>query len=321
MSRSTVNKADSEGVTSDAAPHIRSRFALRRAALVAVGIVVVVCVLGIVADVVAASRSEHRLSASLASAPGITYPPEVTLGGFPFITHASSGAFGAATITARGVPINGCSYPAMGDCFAELGASLGSFTVPDGFRISPTDTLRTTSVTAYTLLNSVNLGRMLGIVDLTVNTPATPDRVGGGGPQFGNLERTSGVVLTGTVALPPDSAPPTGRGPAPERAPSASAYPGPRTKVSVTVDLSVRAGRLHLQATGFYTGPEKHVSSPALDGNDKQSLRNAVLARFTTTLPPLPMPWDLPATGAHSSGSDVLLTAESGQRDLQPERF
>lgn len=321
MSRSAVNKADSDVMTSDAATPDSSRHRIRRTLLGAVVVVVVVCAIGLVADQIAASRAEARLSASLASAPGITYRPEVTLGGFPFVTHARSGQFSGAVITARGVPIGGCTYPQTGHCFAELGASLGAVRVPDGFGIAPGDTLHASSVTAYTLLNSVNLGRLMGILDLTVNTPATGDRVGGGGPQFGNLERRSGVVLTGTVALPPESAPPLGATPSPDNAPSASGYPGARTKVSVTVDLSVRDGRLHLQATGFYTGPEEHVTSSELDGADKQPLRRAVLNRFTATLPILPMPWDLPPTGAHSSGSDVMLTAESGPRDLRPEQF
>lgn len=322
MSRSAVNKADSEAVTSDAATPAPSRHRLRRTLLVALALVVVLGAAAVIVDTVAASRVEHRLSMSLASAPGITYRPEVTLGGFPFLTHASSGEFTGATITARGVPIpQGCSYPAAGPCFAELGATLGALRVPDGFDIGPADTLHTDSIAAYSRLDSVNLGRMLGILDLTVNTPAGPDRVGGGGPQFGNLERTSGIVLTGSVALPPTSAPPTGATPSPQRAPSASEYPGPRTRVSVTVEVSVRDGRLHLQATGFYTGPEKHVDAPELAGADQAARRAAVLGRFTATLPLLPMPWDLPATGAHSSGSDILLTAGSGPRDLLPARF
>ncbi|WP_185091046.1 LmeA family phospholipid-binding protein [Gordonia oryzae] len=322
MSRSAVNKAGSEAVTSDAATPAPWRHRLRRALLVALALVVVVGAIAAIADTVAASRGEHRLSTSLASAAGIAYPPEVTLGGLPFLTHASSGEFTGATITARGVPIaQGCSYPAAGPCFAELGATLGTLRVPNGFNIGSTDTMHAASVIAYSRLDSVNLGRMLGVLDLTVNTPAGPDRVGGGGPQFGNLERTSGIVLTGSVALPPDSAPPTGATPSPQRAPSASEYPGPRTRVSVTVEVSVRDGRLHVQATGFYTGPEKHVEAPELVGADKSSLRAAVLARFTATLPLLPMPWDLPATGAHSSGSDILLTAGSGPRDLLPGLF
>ncbi|MFT4125460.1 MAG: DUF2993 domain-containing protein [Gordonia sp. (in: high G+C Gram-positive bacteria)] len=318
MSRSAVNEATPRARTSPASPtpvHLRR---LRRTGIVALGIVVLLAAAGILADTVAAARAEQRLSAALATAPGIAHRPEVILGGFPYLPHAADGRFGSVAIAARAVGVPGCAYG--GGCIAELGATLGPFTVADGYAIGPTDTLHTASVTAYTRLDSVNLGRFLGIVDLTVATPAAADRVGGGGPQFGNLERTRDVVLTGTVALPPASLPMPHARPTPATSPAAADYPGPATRVSVTVDLSVRDGRLRLDATGFYTGPERHVTSAEL-ADAPGGLRRAVLNRFSATLPRLPLPWDLPATGAHSSGSDVLLTASAGPRDLRPDRF
>lgn len=321
MSRAAVNKADSDAVRSDNASARPLGLRVRRTLIVAFAALVVAVAAGAVADTTLAARSEARFSAALATAPGIAFQPEVTLGGFPFVTHAAAGRFTGATITARGVPVTGCSYPSAPVCFAEMGATLGEFRVPDGFDIGAADTLHTASVHAYSLVNSVNLGRLLGITDLTVNTPATPDRIGGGGPQFGNLERTTGVVLTGSVALPPDSAPDLGSVADPYTDPSASAYRGARTRVSVSVDLSVRDGRLHLQANGFYDGPEEHVVSAELAGDSAQHLRQAVLDRFTRTLGPLPMPWSLTPTGAHSKGSDIMVTAESGARDLRPDQF
>lgn len=320
MSRSAVNKA----------PHL-----VRRTAIVGFLAIIVACGVTAVADTFLASRAEQRLSVALTAAPGVGFRPEVTLGGFPFLSHARSGEFTGATITARGVTAPGCQYtPVAADgghdgCFAELGATLGPLTVPDAFDITADQAIRTQSITAYASLNSVNLGRFLGILDLTVNTPAGADRVGGGGPQFGNIERTDGVVLTGTVALPPTTAPSTDGVPTPTNSPAASEYPGPTTRVSVSVDLSVRDGRLHIAARSFYTGPENHVTSAIVTGDDADlvdgmrfdRLRQAILDRFTTTLPPIPMPWGLRATGAHSAGSDIRLTASSGPVDVQPRRF
>ncbi|MGW0039176.1 LmeA family phospholipid-binding protein [Gordonia sp. NPDC003376] len=319
-----VNKAELHGLAADTPAPPPPSPRLRRAVLVVVAVVVLLGAVGLVADTIVASRAEHRLSESLTTSDlpdstGLPYHPEVTLGGFPFLTHARDGEFPGATITARGVPAPGCTRtgPEVPGCFAELGATLGPFSVGDGFDIGPGSVIRTSSVQAYSLLNSVNLGRFLGILDLTVDTPAGADRVGGGGPQFGNLERTSGVVLAGTVTLPPDVAPaPEGR-PTPQNAPSASGYGGPTVRVSVSVDLSVVDGRLHLRATDFYRGPQEHLDVPDLD----TSLRQAVLDRFTATLPLLPMPWDLPATGAHSAGSDVMLEAHADARDLRVDRF
>lgn len=299
---------------------------MRRVALLGVAIVLVIAGVGVVTDLITAARAERDLSRSLATAAGIEFPPEVTLSGFPFLSHARSGTFSGATITARGVAVTGCQYT-KNHCFAELGATLGEFSVADGFSIGPTDTINTASVRAYSLLNSVNLGRYLGILDLGVNTPATPDRVGGGGPQFGNLERRSGVVLTGTVTVPPTTVLATDSLPVPANSPASKQYPGPTVRVSVTVDLSVRDGRLHLQATDFYTGPEEHADASAISGSgdlngvSKSILRQQILQRFTTTLPRLPMPWGLIADDAHSAGSDIMVTATDGRRMLRPDEF
>ena len=323
MSRSAVNKAADGGGAAASGSHEHGTFRARRALIVGVCVVVVLLVVAFLADLGAAARGEYRLSRSLQASPQITFDPEVTLSGFPYVSHAARGEFSGATITARGVAVAGCHI--RRGCTAELGARLGTLSVPDGWSIGPSDTMHAESVDAYTRLDSVNLGRFLGILDLTVNTPAPEGKAGGGGPQDGLLHRSSGVLLTGTVALPPSDSPlPSAGGettPVPADTPSASEYRGRKAKVSVSVDLSIRDGRLHLQATDFYDGPEEHESAPELDGPDNAALRAQVLQRFSTTLPPLPLPWGIPATGAHSEGSDVLLVADTGPRDLRPSGF
>ncbi|GAC48065.1 LmeA family phospholipid-binding protein [Gordonia aichiensis] len=323
MSRSAVNKAaDGDG---DAATghHRHGTLRARRTLIVGACAVVVLLVGAFLADLAVAARGEYRLSRSLQVSPKITYDPEVTLGGVPYVVHASRDEFSGATITARGVAVAGCAI--RGGCTAELGARLGTLRVPDGWNIGPSDVMATESVDAYTRLDSVNLGRFLGILDLTVNTPAPEDKAGGGGPQDGLLHRSSGVLLTGTVAVPPSTHPVPSTGsqttPVPADTPSASEYRGRKAKVSVSVDLTVHDGRLHLQATGFYDGPEEHETSSELDGPGNAGLRTEVLHRFSTTLPPLPLPWGLTPTGAHSEGSDILLVADTGPRELRPRDF
>ncbi|RPA02601.1 DUF2993 domain-containing protein [Gordonia sp. OPL2] len=306
MSGSAVNKALRGGRdTRTRAAHGRSHLG-RRILGVGIIVVIVVTVAALVTDTVAAMRTEHGFSRALLTSPGLTYEPEVTISGFPFLTHARDGRFSGAVITARGVSV---ACPPRDGCHAELGATLGPMTVPDGFSIEPSDIVHTESLSAYTRLDSVNLGRMLGIVDLTVNTPAPADKAGGGGPGDGLLRRSTGVVLTGTVPLPSSSA-------STDVAPSASTYDGPTVRVSVLVDLSVVDGRLHLEATDFYRGPERHA-----DAEVAEDLRDLVLSAFTATLPVLPLPWDLAPTEAHSEGSDVLLAGHVGPRDLRPDAF
>ncbi|UVF76838.1 LmeA family phospholipid-binding protein [Gordonia mangrovi] len=276
--------------------------------IIGAGVVCIIALggLAVLVDTLAAMRAEHSFSRALLTSPRLTYDPEVTISGFPFTSHARAGEFGGAVITARGAAVD---CPPVGGCHAEMGATLGSMAVPDGFEIQASDLIHTSSVAAYTRLDSVNLGRMLGILDLTVNTPAPADRPGGGGPGDGLLRRTSGVLLTGTVALAPLDL-------ASDVPASASAYPGPTATVSVEVDLSVVDGRLQLTATDFYRGPEDHVEPGVADDQ-----RDYVLSRFSTALPPMPMPWDIAPTGATSEGSDVLLTGEAGPRDLRPDEF
>ncbi|GAB92842.1 LmeA family phospholipid-binding protein [Gordonia rhizosphera] len=305
MSRFAVNQAPGEGRQRTFGAAGRPRIGRL---ILGLGIlsVIVVTVVSLLTDTLLAMRTEHGLSRALLTSPRLVYDPEVTLGGFPFVTHARGGDFTGGVITARGVPV---TCPPPDHCHAELGATLGPFTVDDGFDIEPTDDVATSSLDVYTRLDSVNLGRMLGIIDLTVNTPAPTGKAGAGGPGDGLLRRTSGVLFTGTVALPPIDT-------ATRFPPSASAYPGPTMKVSVTVDLSVVDGRLHITATDFYRGPKEHV-----DADVPADLRGYVLSHFTATLPPLPLPWDVPPTTAHSEGSDVLLAGSSGPTTVRPVDF
>jgi hypothetical protein len=230
--------------------------------------------------------------------PALRFEPEVTISGFPAYRSVEAGRYSQIGITARAVDVTGPAtfrynqQPRMphgctGDdpCRADVRTRLSDVRVgATGLWPSFTEAtgLSVGSATASTTLDSVAVGRILGIDDLTVNTPAPEGKAGGGGPQDGLLSRTRGVLLTGTVRTPrPDDR---------------------EVTVSVTVDLSVRKGQLHLQATDFYDGPEEH-SSTVVAPEYKQS----VLDRFTATFPTLPMAWGATPTTARSSGSDLMV--------------
>ncbi|WP_343287284.1 LmeA family phospholipid-binding protein [Gordonia sp. SID5947] len=175
MSRSAVNKASGGGRQHESRRRHEHRYRGRRILGVGIVGVVVVALVLLLTDTVAAMRTEHDFSRALVTSPRLTYEPEVTISGFPFLADARTGDFAGAVITARGVPVD-CASPA--GCRAELGATLGSWSAPNGFDIESGDLLHTSSMEAYTRLDSVNLGRMLGILDLTVNTPAPEDKAG-----------------------------------------------------------------------------------------------------------------------------------------------
>ncbi|MEO9327916.1 LmeA family phospholipid-binding protein [Gordonia aurantiaca] len=286
-----------------------SKPGVRKVLVISVVVVVLAAAAALLADVGVAIRSEHRLSRAIAESPRVPFDPEVTLTGFPFLTQSSDGRYSGATIAAKGVETPGCE-PERGTCRAELGATLGLFDGPPGGRFSGSDVLHTSSISAYTRLDAVTLARYLRITDLTLSTPAPEGKAGGGGPQDGVVSRSEGVVLTGTVALPPSD------GLDPRDPPSASDYDGPKVRVSVSVDLAVENGALRIRATDFYTGPERHV-----DADVPEDMRTAVLDRFSMVLPRLPMAWGLTPQRAESFGGDVQLVASRGPADLRLDRF
>lgn len=283
---------------------IRSRRARRTITVLAAAVVVVLIVL-LGVDVLVGSRTERSLARSLMTVEAIDYEPEVTIRGTPFLTHAADGSFNSATIQTRGVPI-----PDSAGNWVEMAADLGPFTVPDGFAIGPGDEIRTESVKVFSRIDSVNLGRVLGITDLMINTPAPEGIPGAGGPADGLQRRTSGFLLTGTVPLPGSPEEQDGL------PPSASEYDHPTVRITVTVDVAVVDRRIRITATDFYSGPELHESAD-IDDADRQ----AVLDRFSATLPELPMPWNIAPTGAHSAGSDLMMVGSAGPSTLRPADY
>ncbi len=230
--------------------------------------------------------------------PALQYEPEVTISGFPAFRAVESGHYPAIGVTARAVDAVGDAsfadpqptipHPCTRDdpCHADVRARLTDVRASASRSLfhpfPPTVGLKVSAATTSTTLDSVAVGRFLGIDDLTVNTPAPEGRAGSGGPQDGLLSRTKGVLLTGTVRTPePDNR---------------------EVNVSVTVDLSIRGGQLHLQATGYYTGPEEHSDTVV-----PREYAARVLDRFTATFPTLPLAWGATATTARSSGSDLMV--------------
>lgn len=270
--------------------------------------VVLLLVVAVVADLTTASRAEHRLARALATSPSLTYQPEVMFSGFPFLTAAADGEFAQVQISARGAPIPGCAD--RGECTADLAAGLHDAVLGDVWQLTGSSPLRFSRMTAETRVDSVNLGRLMNIVDLYINTPAPEGKVGAGGPGDGLLERTDGIVLSGTVPLPGSPASEDGY------PPSAAHYSHPKVKVSVSVRVDVVDGRVRIEATDFYRGPEEHFADDV-----PAEFRSHVLKLFSATLPELPLAWDTPATSALSRGSDLILTGEQPGGTVTPRTY
>ncbi len=301
--------------------HIVNSTLRRRFVVVTVfALVTIIIAVLVTIDTLRAARSEHQLATALTTSPRVAFEPEVTLGGFPYVKYADRDEFPGLVITARGVTAPGppdlkgvpltCTTTV---CRAELGVRAVAVhaSAADRWHGGAPITLR--GVHAYAKLDSVNLGRMLDITDLTVNTPAPKDRAGGGGPGDGLLELSKGVLLTGTVSLPPQRPSPRTNG---RFGPSAQKFDGQRVKVTVTVDLSVVDGELVILATGFYTGPQEHA-----DGHVPAEFATAVLARFSGRVPYPTLPWAVVPTKANSAGSDILISGEAPTLTVRPDQF
>ncbi|MFT3716038.1 MAG: DUF2993 domain-containing protein [Gordonia sp. (in: high G+C Gram-positive bacteria)] len=250
-------------------------------------------------DTFAASRAEHRLAQALQTSPTLTYEPEVTMSGTPFATRAHTGDFPTVHVSARGASVGGCAD--RGACHVDVDAYLHDAILGDVFTLEPQTPIRFGALKAETRIDSVNLGRLMNIVDLYINTPAPEGKVGGGGPGDGLLERTDGIMLSGTVPLPGSPAK-DGQYP-----PSAKEYRFPKVKVSVSANVSVADGRLRIEATKLYTGPEEHFSDDV-----PAEFNAAVLKLFSTTLPVVPLAWNTVPTRAFSRGSDMVLAGDTG---------
>jgi LmeA-like phospholipid-binding len=247
-------------------------------------LIVVLVAVGI--DFAAAAYAERHYSQALRAASELEFDPEVTITGFPFITAAAGDEYDRIGITARGTDLGNNRR-------GDLRSNLSGVERPGGAWLIDEDiSLRVDKVSASLKIDSVNLGRFLGIEDLTVTTPAPEDKAGGGGPGDGILSASTGIVLTGTVIVPTVSNLGHSEG-------------SDRRKVSVSADLSIRGGALRVDATGIYSGSADHVDS------DVSPLQlPAVLAQFSQTLPVLALPWSLPASSAATEGSDVVLRAD-----------
>lgn len=287
---------------------IRGAARLRRGLAWTVVVLVALLVTASVADLVTASRAEHRMARALMSAPTISYEPEVVYTGWPFLPKAGAGAFERMDVSARGVRIDGCGE--RGACTATLDARLLDAQVGDVWEVTGSSSIRFSSMVAETRLDSVNLGRLMNIIDLYLNTPAPEGKVGAGGPGDGLLERTTGIMLSGTVPLPgsPDT---DGRFP-----PSASEYRHPKVKVSVSARVDVVDGRVRITALKLYDGPEEHFSDDV-----PAEFRSHVLKLFSTTLPRLPMAWNTAPTSALSRGSDLILIGDAPAGTVRPHAF
>jgi LmeA-like phospholipid-binding len=243
------------------------------AAAITVGVIVVGAV-GV--DYGSSIYAEYRLSSSVRRAANLGSDPFVAILAFPFIPQAIRHHYNQLEIKANQV-----EHEMVGK--ATLEATMYSVDLAyASWLIGPEAKLPVGKLESRIIIDSIHLGRYLGITDLMVEAPAKETNTATGGVTASGISDSHGLVFSGT---PPKSA-------------------GFDHRVSVSVDLSIATddpATLVLTPTGVLTGPD--TANQAVP-DDK---RDAVLHAFSARLPNQRLPFGVSPTSEGARGSDVII--------------
>jgi len=243
------------------------------AAAIAVGVVLLGAV-GV--DYGTSIYAEYRLSSTVRKAAHLGSDPFVAILAFPFIPQAMRRHYNELEIKANAV-----EHARTGQ--ATLEATMHSVDLTyASWLIRPEAKLPVGELESRIIIDSVHLGRYLGITDLMVDAPPreTNDDATGGTTESG-ISGSQGLVFTGT--------------------PKSAHFDH---RVSVSVDLSISPddpATLVFTPTGVLTGPDT-ANQPVPD--DK---RDAVLRAFSAGLPDQRLPFGVAPQTVGARGSDVII--------------
>jgi DUF2993 family protein len=245
-------------------------------AAVAVVLAVVIVVVGAAGlDFGTTIYAEYRLARTVRQTANLGFDPFVAIIGFPVIPQALRNHYRQVEIKASAV-----DRPAIGK--ATLEATMHSVDLSDtSWLIGPSAKLRVGKLESRIIIDSLHLGRYMGIRDLMVEAPPQETNNATGGTTESGISSSHGLVFTGT--------------------PKSAHFDKP---VSVSVDLSIAGDdktTLVFTPTGVLTGPDTANQKVP---DDK---RDAVLAAFAGKLPDQKLPFGLTPTSQGARGSDVII--------------
>ena len=216
------------------------------------------------------SAGPHRAAGS-----PLGFDPFVAILGFPLIPQAMRNHYSEVEIKATAV-----DRPVIGK--ATLEATMHSIDLSDAsWLIRPDAKLRVGKLESRIIIDSLHLGRYMGIPDLMVEAPPQETNDATGGTTESGISGSHGLVFTGT--------------------PSSAQFD---KRVSVSVDLSMAGDdktTLVFTPTGVLTGPDTANQKVP---DDK---RAAVLAAFAGKLPDQTLPFGVAPTSQGARGSDVII--------------
>jgi hypothetical protein len=219
--------------------------------------------------------AEYRLARTVRDAAHLGFDPFVAILGFPVIPQAMDDHYKEVEIKATAV-----ERPVIGK--ATLEATMHSIDLADAsWLIQPDARLRVGKLESRIIIDSLHLGRYIGIRDLMVEAPQQDTNDATGGTTESGISGSHGLVFTGT--------------------PKSANFD---KQVSVAVDLSI-AGEdettLVFTPTDVLTGPNTANQKVPADKRD------AVLAAFAGRLPGQKLPFGVAPTSQGARGSDVII--------------
>jgi hypothetical protein len=245
------------------------------AAITAVAAVTVIVVGAILVDFGASIYAEYRLSTNVRKAANLGSDPFVAILAFPFIPQAMKHRYDDLEIKANAV-----DHAMVGK--ATLEATMYSVDLTDSsWLIRPNARLSVGKLESRIIIDSMHLGRYLGINDLMVEAPPQETNDATGGTTESGISGNRGLVFSGT--------------------PKSANFD---RRVSVSVDLAIAPddqATLVFTATNILTGPD------TADQRVPDDKRDAVLRAFSARLPDQTLPFGVAPTSEGARGSDVII--------------
>jgi LmeA-like phospholipid-binding len=244
--------------------------------VIAAVVTVAVVVIGVVGgDYGASIYAEYRLSSTVRKAANLGSDPFVAILAFPFIPQALRRHYNELEIKA-----NAIDHAMTGK--ATLEATMYSIDLTyASWLIRPDAKLPVGKLESRIIIDSMHLGRYLGISDLMVEAPPKETNTATGGVTASGISDSHGLVFSGT--------------------PKSANFDH---RVSVSVDLSIAPddpATLVFTPTGVLTGPD--TANQAVP-DDK---RDAVLDAFSTRMPNQRLPFGVSPQTVGARGSDVII--------------
>ena len=244
--------------------------------LLAAAVAVVVIVIGAVGvDYGTSIYAEYRLSTNVRKAANLGSDPFVAILAFPFIPEAMRRRYNQLEIKANAV-----DHSMVGK--ATLEATMHSIDLTyASWLIRPDAKLPVGKLESRIIIDSMHLGRYMGITDLMVEAPPKETNTATGGTTESGISGSHGLVFSGT--------------------PKSANF---EHRVSVSVDLSIAPddpATLIFTPTGIVTGPDTANQTVP---DDKQA---AVLRAFSSRLPNQRLPFAVAPQTVGARGSDVII--------------